>query len=128
MPVFASSGPGALVVYEAPDRRVGQRRVADHQLARREVAWIGAVDARAAAKERDLKAVPQRAGRRGFMQGTGDVPPLGAQLGMRAVVAREGQRTRRKRQRAGGVQQHGQARKAGQQGAAPNVVVHDPTV
>jgi hypothetical protein len=79
----------ALVVHEAPDRRVGQRRVADHQLARREVARVGAVGTRAAAKERDLKTQRALVGR---FDPAGGIPPFGAKLGMGAVVARERQR------------------------------------
>ena len=48
---------GALVVPQAPVPRIGERRVREHELPRRERAGVRLGDARPIAEERDLHAV-----------------------------------------------------------------------
>ena len=79
----------ALVVAEPALRGLGQRRVREHQLTRREVARVVLGDARPIAKERDLNAERLAVAR---AHPAGHVPPLVAVRGVAAVIARESQR------------------------------------
>lgn len=81
----------ALVVQLATALHVGQRRVRKHELARGEGGLHALRGIHARAKKGDLKAPQPLVG----LRMAGDVPPLGAQIGVAAVVAREGQRARR---------------------------------
>src|SRR5690606_14269771 len=65
-------------------------RMREQQLYGRESAWITPVVSRAAAKEGDLHA--ERLFALG-LQPAGEIPPFGPEVGVRAVVTREHQRT-----------------------------------
>src|SRR3712207_1039678 len=62
---------------------VAERSMRDHDLTRRECAWIALVDVRACAEKGHLEAEIAPAG---ILDPTGDVPPLGPKRRMRAVV------------------------------------------
>jgi putative ABC transport system permease protein len=72
----------ALVVQQASARRVAQRGMREQHLLRVEAARVGALLLRPRAEERDLEA-------EAVLEPAGDVPPLDAKLGMRAVIARK---------------------------------------
>src|SRR5687768_1233774 len=75
---------GALVVHQAAALRVAERRVREENLPGIEAARVIGDLFGTRAKKSDLKA--QRSG-----EPAGDVPPLDAVVGMRAVVARKGE-------------------------------------
>ena len=79
----------ALVVPQAAERRIGDRRVREQQLRRREAARAVFGHARARAKERDLHAEVAAAR---VAHPARDVPPLRAKRGMAAVIARKRER------------------------------------
>src|SRR5438552_4251270 len=79
----------ALVVQQPTGRRIGERRVREQQLPRREPAGKFFGDARTVAKESKLHAELPAARR---LEPSGDVPPFVAELRMAAVIARELQR------------------------------------
>jgi hypothetical protein len=81
----------ALVVVETAVPRIGERRMREHELPRRERASIRLGNARPVAKERDLHTpLPAR----GVPDPAGGVPPLGAKLRVGAVIARKHERAR----------------------------------
>jgi len=69
-------------------RRIGQRRMREHDLLRRKGAWV-LIACAARAEKRHLESHRLAVGR---IEPTGHVPPLGAEIGMRAVIGRELQR------------------------------------
>src|SRR2546425_3939368 len=77
---------GALIVQQRCGERIGERRVREEQLPRREPALNIFRNARPVAKESDLHAELPAAGR---LEPAGDVPPFAAELRMAAVVSRE---------------------------------------
>ncbi|MNT12099.1 hypothetical protein D3C72_1470140 [compost metagenome] len=78
----------ALVVLELAGHGITQCDIGEQQLLRREAAWVGLVELRARAEERNLEAERRSCLR---LQPAGGIPPFGAIVGVRAVVAREGQ-------------------------------------
>src|SRR2546425_1677580 len=80
---------GTLVVQQPTGRRIGEHRMREKQLPRREPAGNVFGDARPVAKKSDLHAELPAARR---FEPAGDVPPFAAELQMAAVVARELQR------------------------------------
>src|SRR6266849_3634895 len=80
---------GALIVQQPCGERIGERRMREEQLPRREPAWNIFCNARPVAKKSDLHSELPAAGR---LEPAGDVPPFAAELRMAAVVARELQR------------------------------------
>src|SRR3989449_4560041 len=77
---------GALIVQQRCGERIGERRVREEQLPRREPALNIFRNARPVAKKSDLHAELPAAGR---LEPAGDVPPFAAELRMAAVVSRE---------------------------------------
>src|SRR5258708_5405232 len=83
--------PGArsdLVVQQAGALRIRERGVREEHLARVEAARVVALLFRPRAEEGDLEAERP-------IEPSGDVPPLGAEIRMRAMIAREFERARR---------------------------------
>jgi hypothetical protein len=70
---------------QAPEAWIGQRRVREQQLSRREPARVVVGDARTIAKEGDLKSELRPAG----IEPAGDVPPFVAKRGVASEVARK---------------------------------------
>jgi hypothetical protein len=100
----------ALVVPQFAPLHVGERRVREDQLPGREARAHVLRAVHAGAEERDLEAELALA-RNGA---PGEVPPFGAEIRMRAMIARETQLGRRQRERrlreeGGGRQQQGPA-------------------
>src|SRR5258706_4140007 len=80
---------GALIVQQPRGRRIGERRMREEQLPRREPARKVFGDTRPVAKKSDLHAELFAAGR---FEPASDVPPFAAELRVAAVVAPELQR------------------------------------
>src|SRR5258708_21755566 len=72
----------ALLVHQPAVPRIGDRRVREQDLSRAEGAGIILGDVRPCPEERDLEADRP-------IEPAGDVPPLRAEIRMRAVIARE---------------------------------------
>src|SRR5258708_26164051 len=71
---------------QVPLLRIGERGVREEHLPRIEAARVVALLLRPRAKEGDLESL-------GTIQPSGDVPPLAAEFGMRAMVARKFERS-----------------------------------